>query len=68
MDLYFIATGLHAIHVTVGILILCGLAWFAGSGRLTLPQRAVTVESCGLYWHLVDVIWVFLYPILYLAR
>ncbi|MGB0083839.1 MAG: cytochrome c oxidase subunit 3 [Rhodomicrobiaceae bacterium] len=68
MDLYLVATGLHAIHVTIGILLLGGLGWLAGGGRLRLPQRAVTVETAGLYWHLVDVIWVFLYPILYLAR
>ncbi len=65
--LYLIATGLHAIHLTVGITLLCVLALRARRG-LALPDRAITVELGGLYWHLVDVIWVFLYPVLYLAR
>jgi cytochrome c oxidase subunit III len=68
MDLYLVATGLHAIHVTIGIVLLAGLAWRISSHRLALPRRTVVVEVCGLYWHLVDVIWVFLYPVLYLAR
>ncbi len=60
MDLYFIATGLHALHVTVGIVLLLVVA--------LRPSRPVVVELSGLYWHLVDAIWIFLYPVLYLAR
>lgn len=66
--LYFVSTLLHALHVAVGIALL---AW-AGSGvqrrRLSLPERATTIDLVGLYWHLVDVIWLFLFPMLYLAR
>jgi cytochrome c oxidase subunit 3 len=36
--------------------------------RITLPGHAITIEVSGLYWHLVDIVWVLLYPILYLAR
>lgn len=68
MNLYMIATGLHAIHVSIGVVLLAGLALRIGIGRLQLPKRAVVVEVAGLYWHLVDVIWVFLYPALYLIR
>jgi cytochrome c oxidase subunit 3 len=68
MDIYLVATGLHAIHLTIGIVLLAGLAARLGRRSLEMPQRAVVVEVCGLYWHLVDVIWVFLYPALYLAR
>jgi cytochrome c oxidase subunit III len=68
MNLYLIATGLHAVHLTIGIALVAGLAGGLGRGALPLPGRAVVVESCGLYWHLVDVVWVFLYPALYLAR
>lgn len=68
MNLYMIATGLHAIHVSIGVVLLAGLALRIGLGRLQLPERAVVVEVAGLYWHLVDVIWVFLYPALYLIR
>ena len=61
MDLYLVSTGLHALHVTVGAGLLAGVAAFA-------PRRATLVENTGLFWHLVDSIWVFLYPVLYLAR
>ncbi|SMF72771.1 cytochrome c oxidase subunit 3 [Xaviernesmea oryzae] len=68
MDLYLVATGLHALHLLIGILLLLVIAIRAASGRLLLPERAIVPVTAGLYWHLVDVIWVFLYPILYLAR
>lgn len=67
-DLYLIATFLHALHVTGGVVLLSILALRVRSGSMALPQRAITVELGGLYWHLVDAIWVFLYPVLYLAR
>jgi cytochrome c oxidase subunit 3 len=67
MHLYLIATGLHALHLTVGLALVVGLAVRLRRG-LPLPGRAVTVEVNGLYWHLVDLVWVFLYPVLYLAR
>jgi cytochrome c oxidase subunit 3 len=65
IDLYFIATGLHGLHVTIGVVLLGGIAWRARSSR---PPTGVAIENVGLYWHLVDVIWVFLYPVLYLMR
>ena len=65
MNLYFAATGLHALHV-IGGLVLLG---FAAASRLAQADRnAVVVGNIALYWHLVDVVWVFLYPTLYLAR
>jgi cytochrome c oxidase subunit 3 len=68
MDLYLISTALHAVHVGIGVLLLSGVAAAAGRQWLVLPHRATVVENSGLYWHLVDAIWVFLYPVLYLAR
>ena len=68
MDLYLVATSLHAVHVTIGIGLLLWLGFRVGACRVALPERAVLVEVPILYWHLVDVIWVFLYPALYLAR
>lgn len=65
---YFVSTAAHAAHVTVGVILLAGTALWAARGRLTLPGQATTVELVGLYWHLVDVIWIFLFPLLYLAR
>ena len=65
MDSYFIATGLHALHVLIGVAMLGGCAWRL---RGADPPALVTVENIGLYWHLVDIVWVFLFPILYLSR
>jgi cytochrome c oxidase subunit 3 len=66
MDLYFVATGLHALHVTVGLALLGSLIWPFGAARR--DTSAVFAGNAALYWHLVDVIWIFLYPTLYLAR
>ena len=66
MDLYFAATGLHALHVTAGLMLLGSLIWPFGIARR--DTSAVFAGNAALYWHLVDVIWVFLYPTLYLAR
>ena len=64
--LYFAMTGLHAIHVTVGICVLLGLALLARSGKFTTGNYT-PIEVAGLYWHFVDIVWVFLFPLLYLA-
>lgn len=65
MDGYFIATGLHAFHVIIGIAMLAGCGWrFLGDS----PPSKVGLENVGLYWHLVDIVWIFLFPILYLSR
>jgi cytochrome c oxidase subunit 3 len=66
MDLYFVATGLHALHVTVGLALLGSLIW--PFGRARRDTSAVFAGNAALYWHLVDVVWIFLYPTLYLAR
>jgi len=68
MDLYLIATGLHAIHLLIGILLLAGVMFRIARRTLVVPDRVIVVEVTGVYWHFVDVIWVFLYPTLYLAR
>lgn len=65
MDFYFTATGLHAIHVTVGVLLLAALGLRQRSANPATPSA---IENAGLYWHIVDVVWVFLFPVLYLWR
>lgn len=62
---YYIMTGLHAVHLTIGIVVLLAITWFAHRGRFT-PEYHVPVESWGLYWHFVDLVWIFLLPLLYL--
>jgi cytochrome c oxidase subunit 3 len=64
--LYWVMTGLHAVHVTGGIGLL-GWLTFRTWRRFYTPERYVGLEMGGLYWHLVDVIWIFLWPIMYLA-
>lgn len=68
MDLYLIATGLHALHMLVGLGLLAGLAVGLAKRWVVVPERAIVLITIGLYWHFVDVVWVFLYPVLYLAR
>lgn len=64
---YFAMTGLHGLHVLVGILLL-GWIWMRAR-RLEFSAAYYTpVENTGLYWHLVDLIWIFLFPLLYLVR
>jgi cytochrome c oxidase subunit 3 len=63
--LYFALTGLHAIHVIIGILIMGVLCvMLATNNRAT--RYFMPVEMVGLYWHFVDIVWIFLYPLLYL--
>jgi len=65
LNLYLIATFLHAAHVAIGIGLLSIAAVYAHSSN---PRRRTPVEILGLYWHFVDIVWIFLYPLLYLAR
>jgi cytochrome c oxidase subunit 3 len=62
---YFFLTGIHALHMLIGVGILTTLIIMAGRGRFS-PQRYNPVEVSGLYWHFVDIVWIFLYPLLYL--
>ena len=62
---YFSATGLHALHLLIGISLVAWLALWIGSERI--DRRGSTVRLVGLYWHFVDVVWIFLFPLIYLA-
>jgi cytochrome c oxidase subunit 3 len=64
-SLYFCMTGLHATHMVIGIGILSVLIWMARRGRFG-PEYYTPVELTGLYWHFVDIVWIFLFPLLYL--
>ena len=63
--LYFFMTGLHAIHLIIGIG-LVGVMAYALVATLVFRRRATQIEVTGLYWHFIDIVWVFLYPLLYL--
>ncbi len=63
--LYFLMTGLHGIHVVVGMIVLLWLMWRLQRGDFS-KRHYTAVECGGLYWHVVDVIWIFLFPLWYL--
>lgn len=63
--LYFMMTGLHALHVIVGIGVLTVMFVWVSKGKIT-AARPLLLENSGLYWHLVDIIWIFLFPLFYL--
>lgn len=64
---YFIMTGTHAVHMIIGMAVLGVIAVKGWRGAYT-AERYVTVEVAGLYWHFVDIVWVFLFPALYLIH
>jgi len=64
-SLYFVMTGLHALHMVVGLGVFSWLLTMAWKGRFT-PEWHTPVEIGGLYWHFVDIIWIYLFPLLYL--
>lgn len=64
-SLYFVMTGLHALHMIVGLGIFTWLLVMAWKGRFT-PEWHTPVEIGGLYWHFVDIVWIYLFPLLYL--
>lgn len=65
--LYFVMTGIHGLHIIVGIGLLIWIYLGARKGAYGADYYS-PVENVGLYWHLVDLIWIFLFPLLYLVR
>lgn len=63
--LYFTLTGLHALHVFIGCGVLAACWLLVWKGRVT-RERMNLLENSGLYWHLVDIVWIFLFPLFYL--
>ena len=63
--MYFLMTGLHGVHVVAGMSVLSWLLWRTLQGRYS-SRYYTGLELGGLYWHLVDLVWIFLYPLLYL--
>ena len=63
--IYFAATGLHALHLSVGCVVVLVIGWRAWHGRYATGYHS-PVEVTGLYWHFIDVVWIFLFPLFYL--
>ncbi|OFV88896.1 MAG: cytochrome oxidase subunit III [Acidobacteria bacterium RBG_16_68_9] len=66
-SLYFAMTGLHALHMVIGAGMIVVLMIMAAKGRFT-REWSTPVEVGGLYWHFVDIVWIFLFPLLYLIE
>ncbi|MCI0650406.1 MAG: cytochrome c oxidase subunit 3 [Planctomycetes bacterium] len=65
IGIYFALTGLHGIHVLAGMIMLAWLMWGVSKGR-HIDGHFTKIDLGGLYWHLVDLVWIFLFPLLYL--
>lgn len=65
--LYYVMTGLHGLHIIVGLIFLSIILWFIIKDKLTADNYQ-RLENAGLYWHLVDIIWIFLFPLFYLIH
>jgi len=63
---FFMLTGFHGVHVTIGILMLLSLFVASLKGKLQ-PDNAETVEVIGLYWHFVDIVWILIFTVIYLV-
>jgi cytochrome c oxidase subunit III len=64
-SLYFAMTGLHALHMIIGVGLFLYLTYATWKGRYT-PEYYTPLENGGLYWHFVDIVWIYLFPLLYL--
>jgi cytochrome c oxidase subunit III len=64
-SLYFAMTGLHALHMIVGVGLLSVMIWQTRQGMFS-AEYYTPIDISGLYWHFVDIVWIFLYPLLYL--
>jgi cytochrome c oxidase subunit 3 len=65
--LYYVMTGMHGLHIVIGLGLMCWLLIRASRGEFD-SENYVSLENTSLFWHLVDIVWIFLYPLLYLAK
>lgn len=65
--LYYVMTGLHGLHVIIGVVLLSVMIYFIHTDHIN-KDSFVKLENSGLYWHLVDIIWIFLFPLFYLIH
>jgi heme/copper-type cytochrome/quinol oxidase subunit 3 len=65
-SVYFLMTGFHALHVILGVVMFAIVIWLGLANRLA-AQHTLVVENFGLYWHFVDLVWIFLFPLIYIV-
>jgi cytochrome c oxidase subunit 3 len=63
--LYYVMTGIHGLHVFIGMIVISFMIYFTATGNVT-SENFSKIENTGLYWHFVDIIWVYLFPLFYL--
>jgi cytochrome c oxidase subunit 3 len=66
-SLYFTMTGLHALHMIVGVVLMAVITWMAQKGRFS-AEYYTPVEMSGLYWHFVDIVWIIIFAVVYLIN
>jgi cytochrome c oxidase subunit 3/cytochrome o ubiquinol oxidase subunit 3 len=64
---FFVLTGFHGTHVTIGVIWLATMFYLALRRKLP-PERSLNLEMAALYWHFVDVVWIVIFPVVYLIR
>lgn len=64
--LYYVVTGFHGLHVSIGVVLLLTMAWRTWRGAFDQDYHT-PLELTALYWHLVDIVWIFVYPVIYLV-
>jgi cytochrome c oxidase subunit 3/cytochrome o ubiquinol oxidase subunit 3 len=64
---FFVLTGFHGTHVTIGVIWLATMFYLALRGKVP-PERSLNLEMAALYWHFVDVVWIVIFPVVYLIR
>ena len=63
--LYYVMTGIHGLHVLIGIIVITFMLVFTIRKKITM-ENSIKLENTGLYWHFVDIIWIYLFPLFYL--
>jgi cytochrome c oxidase subunit 3 len=64
--LYYVMTGVHGLHVLIGMLVICFMSYYTLTGGIS-PGNFSRLENTGLYWHFVDIVWIYLFPLFYLV-
>ena len=63
--LYYVITGLRGLHILIGMVLLSVCLYLILTKRIQADNDGI-LENCGLYWHLVDIVWIFIFPLFYL--
>ncbi len=63
--LYYVMTGIHGVHVFIGVCVISFMVYFTLTGNVT-QENYSKIENTGLYWHFVDIVWIYLFPLFYL--